>query len=187
MRSPLRRVNACRHGLGIDWSVLLGSDRRVRSQIAVAGKGGRISFRKGSQQPWRKNFIRRILALPGFGKKVLWFGVDVNIREYRSSDRVAVVECMERFGDYFVPLDPMKRTRRMPGYGEWFTDKMLEHVDRNQGLVYVVENQDRIVGFIAGIMPEQSRESLLECVPSKVGRVIELYLEEEFRGKGHWD
>jgi len=114
----------------------------------------------------------------------MWFGMDVNIRKYRSSDRPAVIECMERFGDYFVPLDPMRRTRRMPGYGEWSTDKMLEEVEKNQGVVFVVEDKDGIVGFIAGVMPEQSRESLLECVPSRVGRVIELYLEEEFRGKG---
>ena len=82
----------------------------------------------------------------------------VSVRRYRSSDRLAVVECMERFGDYSVPLDPLGRTRRMPGYGEWFTDKMLEKVDKNQGIVYIVEDKDRVVGFIAGIMPDQSRE-----------------------------
>ncbi len=108
----------------------------------------------------------------------------MNIREYQSPDRPSVIRCMARFGDYLVTVDHMKRTRRMPEFGEWFTDKMLEDVGKNNGVIYVVENEGRIVGFVAGIILRQSRQDLLECVPTKDGRIIELFLDEEFRGQG---
>lgn len=107
-----------------------------------------------------------------------------NIRKYQPSDKPSIIKCMERFGDYLVTVDQMKRTRRMPGLGEWFTSKMLEEVDKNNGVIYVVENEGRIAGFIAGITLRQSKEELLESIPSKAGRIIELFLDERFRGQG---
>jgi len=108
----------------------------------------------------------------------------IKVRKYRSSDRPSIVQCMERFGDYLITVDHMKRQRRMPGYGEWFTSKMLEDVDKNNGLIYVVEKEARIVAFIAGTILGQSKQDLLECVPAKDGRIIELFVDEKLRGQG---
>ena len=110
--------------------------------------------------------------------------MEINIRKYQSSDKPSTVKLMERFGDYLVSVDQMERTRRMPGYGEWFTKKMLEDVDKNNGLIYVVENEGRIVGFIAGVILKQSKEELFECIPTKAGRIIELFIDEQTRGQG---
>lgn len=104
-----------------------------------------------------------------------------NIRKYRPTDRLSVVECMGSFGDYLVTIDSMKRQRRMPGFGEFFTQKMLESVDSNEGFVYVAEREGQIIGFAAGVIMRQSKEDLLECVPSTAGRVIELFVEKQFR------
>jgi len=106
-----------------------------------------------------------------------------SIREYQPSDKPSIVECMDRFGDYLVTVDPMKRQRRMPGFGEWFTRKMLDEVGKNNGVIYVAESNGQIVGFIGGVILRQTEEELLECVPTKAGRVIELFVDEEFRGK----
>jgi len=106
-----------------------------------------------------------------------------NIRKYQPSDEASVIECMERFGDYIADLDPMKRTRQMPGSDEWFTRKMIDDVDRNNGIIYVVESERKIVGFIAGIILKQTEEELLECIPTKAGKITELFIEEQFRGQ----
>lgn len=108
----------------------------------------------------------------------------MEIKKYRSSDRQSIVKCMERFGDYLAAVDGMQRARRMPGYGEWFTGKMLEAVDKNSGLIYVVENDGQIVGFIAGVIRAQSTQELLESIPTKAGRIIELLVDQEFRRQG---
>jgi ribosomal protein S18 acetylase RimI-like enzyme len=106
------------------------------------------------------------------------------IRKYSLSDKPYIVKLMEDFGDYLVNVDTMKRQRRMPEYGKWFTKRMLSLVNENNGVIYVAENNSQIVGFIAGMMTEQTEEELLECIPTKAGRVIELFVEESFRGTG---
>jgi len=108
----------------------------------------------------------------------------INIRKYQPSDAPSIVKCMERFGDYLVTVDSMKRQRRMPGFGEYFTQKMLKDVEKNYGIIYVVENERQIIGFIAGVILRQTEEDLLECVPTKAGRIIELFVDEQFRREG---
>jgi ribosomal protein S18 acetylase RimI-like enzyme len=108
----------------------------------------------------------------------------IDIRKYQSSDKLSIVRLMDKFGDYLVTVDQMKRTRRMPGFSGYFTDKMLKNVDKYNGIIYIAENECQIVGFIAGVMRGQSKEELLESVPSKAGRIIELFIDEQFRGKG---
>lgn len=53
----------------------------------------------------------------------------INITKYSPSDKSSIVKCMEKLQDYLVAFDQMKRTRRMPEYGECFTQKLLEEVD----------------------------------------------------------
>lgn len=108
---------------------------------------------------------------------------NVNIRKYRSSDRSSIVKCMNDFGDYLVALDSMKRQRRMPAFGESFTRRMLENVNHHDGIVYVGENGNRIIAFVAGTIVKTSKADSIESVSSTIGRVIELFVAEEFRGQ----
>lgn len=109
--------------------------------------------------------------------------MDLRIRKYRSSDRPSIVELMNDFGNYLVAVDSMKRIRCMPEFGEHFTQKMLANVEKSSGLVYVAEHEGRIIGFIGGVVLKQSKEDLLETIPSKAGRIIELFVDEQFRGQ----
>ncbi len=107
----------------------------------------------------------------------------VKIRMYQSSDRPSIVKCMEELQDYLVAVDQMKFTRRMSDYGEVFTRKLLKNISENNGLIYVAEHENRVIGFIAGITYFQSFETLLECVPLKSGRILELFVDSRYRGQ----
>jgi GNAT superfamily N-acetyltransferase len=109
--------------------------------------------------------------------------MEVAIREYCGSDKRALVRIMEELQDYLVSIDDLKRERRMPEYGENYTERTLQNVAKNNGIIYVAEDRGRIVGLVAGIMPEQTREELLEHVPFKRGVVLELIVDEGYRGK----
>jgi len=109
--------------------------------------------------------------------------MEVEIREYRSSDRTAFVRLMEELQDYLVSLDDLKRMRRTPEYGESYTERTLQNVAKNNGIIYVAETKGRVVGSIVGIIHEQTREELLEHVPFKRGVVLELIVEVEYRKK----
>ena len=67
----------------------------------------------------------------------------VEIREYKSSDRLHIVRCMEELQDYLVNVDEMKFTRRMPEYGEHFT-KLLQEVRDKNGRIYIAENAAKL-------------------------------------------
>ena len=108
----------------------------------------------------------------------------VAIREYRASDRVSLVRLMEELQDYLVSIDDLKRMRRMPEYGESYTERTLQNVAKNNGIIYVAETEGRIVGLVVGIIPVQTKEELLELFPCKRGVVLELIVENGYRGKG---
>lgn len=91
---------------------------------------------------------------------------------------------MEELQDFLVSVDDLKRGRRMPEYGESYTERTLQNVSKSNGVFYVAEAEGRIVGLVVGIMPEQTEEQLLEQVPLKRGVVLELVVEDRFRGKG---
>lgn len=110
--------------------------------------------------------------------------MEVEIREYRGSDRASFIRLMEESQDYLVSIDGLKRMRRMPEYGESYTERTLQSVAKNDGKVYVAEIRGRIVGLVVGIVDEQTREELLEMVPLRRGVVVELIVESGYRKKG---
>lgn len=50
--------------------------------------------------------------------------------------------------------------------------------------LYITEDGSKAVGFIAGIINKPSKEDSLSQVPTKAGRITELYIGEEYRGQG---
>lgn len=94
-----------------------------------------------------------------------------------------IIECMEALQDYLVTVDRMKFTRRMSEYGEVFTKRLLSNVAENSGVIYVADHENRIIGFIAGMAYSRSREELLEAVPLKSGRILELFVDPHYRGQ----
>ena len=108
----------------------------------------------------------------------------MKIREYQESDRTAFVKLMEQLMDYVASIDDLKRLRCMPGFGESYVQRMLQRVSENDGVIYVAELDSEPVGVVVGTILEQSKEDLLEHVPSKFGEVLELVVKAECRGKG---
>jgi ribosomal protein S18 acetylase RimI-like enzyme len=91
---------------------------------------------------------------------------------------------MEQLMDYIVSIDNLKRTRRMPEFGESYTRRTLQKVAENNGIIYVAELGGEPVGLVVGTMPEQTKEDQLEHVPSRFGEVLELVVKAEYRDRG---
>lgn len=103
------------------------------------------------------------------------------IRKYRPSDRPHVIKFMEELQDYLASIDSMKGTRRMPDYGQSYTRRLFGKIMKNNGAAYVAACEGHIIGLIAGLVRTQSRDDLLECVPSKDGIVLELFVDAQFK------
>jgi ribosomal protein S18 acetylase RimI-like enzyme len=107
----------------------------------------------------------------------------VELRKYQSSDRAGIIKLMEDFQDYLVDIDNMKQMRRMPGYGVGYVGKLLRKINSNEGVIYLAEHEGHIVGLIAVMVERQLTSDLLEWVPSKGGRILELFVQTQYRGQ----
>ncbi len=116
--------------------------------------------------------------------------MDIVIREYREADREALRDCMEKLQDYIVSVDPLKRVRRAPEFGEEYTKWLLELIHGKNGIIYFAylrgqtEKEGKVIGCCAGIMSPQAPHDVAAVVPSKHGRVQELYVDSKYRGEG---
>jgi len=68
----------------------------------------------------------------------------VNTRRFQLYERPSIVRCMKELQDYLIAVGKMARTRRMPEYGERFTERLLEQTSKNNGPMYVAECQNPI-------------------------------------------
>ena len=62
------------------------------------------------------------------------------IRKYEQSDSKDVVKCLEGLFDYLIPLDPLKRLRRLKPWGPRYTKELLSKITNNKG-AYIVKNE----------------------------------------------
>jgi GNAT superfamily N-acetyltransferase len=106
------------------------------------------------------------------------------IREYTDSDMDCLVQFTEGLQDYLIALDPLGRLIRTPDYGRFYADECLKRVERQSGKVYLAFLEDRPVGFIIGIIDEEAVDVGRGYIPTKAGRVLELFVTEEARGTG---
>jgi ribosomal protein S18 acetylase RimI-like enzyme len=86
--------------------------------------------------------------------------------------------------DYLVAHDPMKRLRHQPDYGPTFTKELIDQVSENQGKIYIAQNHTTPIGFVAGFIETQSDDNLLEVIPTKLGVITDIFVNESNRTSG---
>ena len=104
------------------------------------------------------------------------------IRAYKENDKAGLVECLEGLCDYLVNVDPLKKIRRLPAFGRTYTQSLLKKIVRNNGALYVADDNGEIVGIIAGIVQNVSKLDQLSFASTKYGRVLELFVHPDYRG-----
>ncbi len=103
-------------------------------------------------------------------------------KHYRESNFEDLEKCIEKLQDFLVDIDPLKRLRRLPAYSENYTKNLIKKIFKQDGLIILAYNKEKIVGYIAGIIEKQSKDNLLECISTKPGRILELFVLDSYRG-----
>ena len=98
------------------------------------------------------------------------------------NNKKVLVKLIEELQDYLIQIDPLKRLRRLPQYGEMYIKTLLQKIKKQDGIIYIAESENTPVGMIAGIIEEQTEKDKLECMPSKPARILELIVSEKHRG-----
>lgn len=107
----------------------------------------------------------------------------VQIRDYKEEDKEHLKAAIGKLHDFVVKIDPLERLRRMPGYIDQEIENILQTVSKQEGKIYIAENEDTFVGFIIGFTTTQTQENLLSVVPTKVGVISDVYVSEQYRGE----
>ncbi|TAK57777.1 GNAT family N-acetyltransferase, partial [Patescibacteria group bacterium] len=89
-----------------------------------------------------------------------------------------------KFAKYIVETDPLQWQICTTGYGEVYTETLLQAIADKDGKIYFAEVDNAAVGCIAGHLQSQSSGGTLEVVPSKPAWIRELYIIPAYRGKG---
>ncbi|MFA5303674.1 MAG: GNAT family N-acetyltransferase [Candidatus Nanoarchaeia archaeon] len=110
--------------------------------------------------------------------------MSILFKKYEESDFNNFVKCMEGLQDYIIGLDSLRILRKSENYGKAYTQNIIKKISKHEGIIILAYEQKKIVGCIAGIIEKQTKDDLLECIPMKDGRVLELFVSNEIRNKG---
>lgn len=109
---------------------------------------------------------------------------NIVIREFKSGDKKTLARCIEDLQGHLVRVDRWNAIRRpCKGFGEQYTKDLLKQVQKEEGKIFVAERKRAIIGCVAGVI-KRYKEQEASCLASSMnGRVLELYVDERFRGK----
>ncbi|CAN5194190.1 hypothetical protein BH09PAT1_BH09PAT1_3110 [soil metagenome] len=110
--------------------------------------------------------------------------IELNIIEYNKKYHDQMVSLLEEFYQYLIHIDPIKRLRILPGYGDAELKKVLNQIAEQEGIFYLAVAGSEIAGFITATIYRQTPEDQLGVIPSSVGRVTNLYISPFHRQKG---
>jgi GNAT superfamily N-acetyltransferase len=105
------------------------------------------------------------------------------VRQYQKEDKIQLIGLMETLQDFLVDIDPLHRLRRLPDYGEIYTKSLLTKIRKARGIIYLAIEGQEVVGCIAGVMEVQRQEEVVGEYPSNTGRILELVVQEKYRGQ----
>lgn len=108
----------------------------------------------------------------------------LRIIKYRTKDFKALVQCLVELQDFLIEIDNLKRLRRTKQYQSQYIRNTFKKVKKHQGVIYLAFDKQKIAGAIVGIIEKQAKANLMQCVPTKAGRVEELFVAAEYRKQG---
>ena len=108
----------------------------------------------------------------------------MRVREYTNNDLEFIQNALVKLNDYIAKTDPSKRIYTAENFRIAYTENVLNLVDKQHGILYICETENVPVGFIAGVIEEFSSLDMLSYNGTVEGRIIEFFLEEDYRGSG---
>ncbi len=107
------------------------------------------------------------------------------IRAYAPADRDMLLQLMAELQEHLSAMDPLRRIRKIEDFdAAQYIDHLLEKVRNDKGEIFVAEEKDILLGFIAGAIPNEDPDDALDHYSAKEGNIIELVVSQMHRGHG---
>lgn len=108
----------------------------------------------------------------------------IKFKRYQKDAFKEFDQCMVQLQNFLVKIDPLKRLRRASTYSPQYANHVIDKVAKYDGVIFLAYNNKQIVGCIAGVIEKQPWKNLLELVPTRAGRVVELFVSDAYRSLG---
>jgi ribosomal protein S18 acetylase RimI-like enzyme len=109
----------------------------------------------------------------------------VSIRPFEPADHPALRRIITELQTHIASLDPLQKVRKPEDFdARRYVDVLLKTLDNESGILLVAKENGILLGFIAGSIPPQIEEDLLDHYPTKEGKIHELVVSEKRREKG---
>ena len=86
--------------------------------------------------------------------------------------------------EYLTKIDPLKRLRVGAKFSPKYALNLVKKIKKYHGKIFLAYDGKKVIGCIAGIVEKQSKNNLLECVKTRAGRVLELFVDASYRHSG---
>lgn len=108
----------------------------------------------------------------------------MKIVKYQDCYAEAVKDLICDLQDYLIGLDECHIQMRLQDYREKCFDSMMDEIAENKGIIYLAIEDNKVLGFISGIVEVTDEFDSLFISLKKSGRITELCIEESSRSKG---
>ncbi len=109
-----------------------------------------------------------------------WF----TFRQGRRTDAPYLSKAFDRFQGEAVARDPLRRIRRLRGYGTQYARRVLLATRERDGLFLVAEKNEAPIGFIIAAAEPPPPHVRFESVPTQPCIIWELWVEPKYRVQG---
>ena len=106
------------------------------------------------------------------------------IREYEIRDREQIKSLLVELQEYVVEIDKFNLNMIADSYKVDYFKFMMRDCAANQGKVFVAEENQKVVGFIAGFVQAYDERDKLDYTCPKKGIIAELVVSKDSRNKG---
>lgn len=93
-------------------------------------------------------------------------------------------QCMIQLQDFLIVLDPLHRLRRTSDFSPGYAKSMIQKVEKHDGVIYLGYDGKKVVGCIVGVIEKSTVKNEFGSVPTKGGRIEELFVAEGYRSRG---
>ena len=108
----------------------------------------------------------------------------MEIIEYKNEYSESVKDLLVELQEFIVRIDEEKLNIITPEYRENYFKEMIERINNNEGKIFIAKENNKIIGFIAGIIVKYDESDKYEYVIHRRGEVIELMVNESVQSKG---